>query len=482
MSIVSYRGSKLQPAPLIEINEVFQKTPNGEVLGKTYTINVIGKIVSYKGSPTSSGTFNTGVGYLADENVADNARLGAILRKQEAIQELFGVEGGSFEVQSLDGSPPLRCNPRINSISFPAGQWYTQCDYNITLEADEIFPLDTPNSGLELISDATETWSLDTEESAEDENLPRIYRLTHNVSAVGKRIFNSIGVVDRQPWERARDYVIARLGYDASQILSSGINNLPTYYGGFNHIRNENKDELGGSFTVTETWIITSGSSLEDFSVETSKAIDTGLTRVSINGNITGLEERNSTMGLTTHKYTNALSKFSIASGLAFSRAQTYSGYSLNIQPISERIGRNPVTGTISYGYEYDNRPSNIVSGALSEAISITDNLDTQTIAIIPVLGRRAGPVLQDLGTSSQITRQLDIQVVMPFATFGDNSQSSIQSALFGQRPTNQLSGIINAADPANNGFSQSYIQSNVENWSPKDGRYSRNITWIMEL
>ena len=83
----------------------------------------------------------------------------------------------------------------------------------------------------------------------------------------------------------------------------------------------------------------------------------------------TGLEQRDANMAITTSKYDNALTRFSYASGVALDRAQSYSGLTLNIIPLTSVIGRNPIAGTITYNYEYDNRPRRLILGAKSEAI-----------------------------------------------------------------------------------------------------------------
>ncbi len=482
MGTVSYNSQKIIPAPFASINKVYQKSANGEILGKIYNIVLAGTLVSHKGSPSSSGTFWNQTGYPPDESVGETSKLGAILRKQKALMQLFSDEGRSLEIQSLDGTQPMKCNPRVISIDFPNGQWFTQAPFTINLEADTIYPIEIQDSGLGYLSDANETWNIETDEQAEDENSPRIYRLSHTVSAIGKRFYNEDGSFTKQPWEHARDYVLPRLGFDSNVALSSGVNNLPSYYGGYNHTRSETRDEGGGSYSVTETWILTSGTALEDFTIETNKESNSALTRVSIQGNITGLEQRDSNLNLTTSKYQNALSRFTLASGLALSRAQVYSGYTLNIVPVLDRVGRNPVAGTINYGFEYNDRPSTIVSGALSEVISISDGLDTNTIAIIPVLGRARGPVLQPLSTRGELSRQLSIELVMPRPTFASNSLSDLQSAFFGQRPVEAVSGIISAVSPANQGFSLVYMTQNTESWIATEGRYSRNISWIYEL
>lgn len=487
MSHVIYNSKRLIPAPFVSITKNYQKSGNGDIIGKTYNITLNGTIVAWMGSPTSSGSFWTTSGYPPDETLTANDRLWAIQRKQAAIRELFSDEGLQFEVQALNGMNPVRCNPRINEISFGEGTWYDKCEYTIQLECDELYP-DTEDSYDQYISNATEEWSVDTNDEAESLSLPRTYTLTHNVSAVGKKFFDDTGAQPQLPWQYARDYVLGKLGFDSTMALSSGVSNLPSFYGGWNHSRNNSINESEGSYSVTETWVLASGSALEELNIDQSKSMDSALTKVSIRGNIRGLEQRNSNLSLLSSKWTNAQTKFAEASGLAYLRAQQYSGLSnLNIDPISTTIGKNVTQGTIDYTYEYDNRPMNLVEGALSESITISDNVGGELFASIFVLGRTRGPVLQDLGTKPGNTRTLNIELIVPPPTISDRTVATAKSVMITNKPSSNpaysgsIYNLIYAANPLNNGFSTVYQNQPQESWDFRNGRYNYSTVWNYE-
>lgn len=486
MSTVSYDGKKLIPAPLVSISKSYQTTGDGRKIGAVYTIVVNGTMVAYKGSPNSAGTFHILSGYPDDEGVANASRLKAILVKQQAIRDLFSVDGLSFEIQSMDGSQPMKCNPRVISVDVPEGLWYDTAPYTVTLEADLIYPINE-DEFTEYINSAEETWGVETDDSrGESESISRVYTLSHSVSAQGKRYFDETGTLVKPAWQQAREYVLSRLGFDSQIALASGVLNLPSYYAGYNHLRTQNIDEEGGGFSVTETWILTSGTALEDFSVSKQTSLQDGLEHVSIEGNVVGLEQRNSDMSLSISKYSNALTKFATASGLAFSRAQNYGGATLNIVPVATTIGRNPIAGTINYSFEFDNRPSNIISGARSELITISDNMAGDVFASIPVLGRARGPVLQDINTITQTEKSLSIELFVDRASFGTNTLTDIKNA-FNNNPrvnpvtSGQFANIVAAANPLNNGFTTVFTNPPQENWIPKTGQYSYTISWTYQ-
>jgi len=99
-SRVSWGNSLLIPAPLVGISKQYLTTGDGTKIGSTFNITVNGVICADRGSPTSSGTLLTDFSQSDIEVIDADSRLGSIIRKQEAIRDLFSVDGLSFEVQS----------------------------------------------------------------------------------------------------------------------------------------------------------------------------------------------------------------------------------------------------------------------------------------------------------------------------------------------------------------------------------------------
>lgn len=490
---VRYGNKALIPVGSVDIQKVYQTTGDGTKIGSLFNITLQGKVIAYKGSPMSDGTFWTNTGYPADESLTADQYFNSLSRKVEGIRQLFATDGLSLELQDTLGSVPIKCNPRIKSVSFPAStQWFNVVDYTVELEADILYGAaflgPSGESTFEsMISEASESWNIEfndepqfTGQTTLDFKASQSYRLTHSISATGKRFYDENGNVVKPAWQQARDYVLPRLGLDQDRITASGVLNLPSYYGGFNHARTENVDEVGGGYSVTETWIVASGSALEDINVTVRKENSTDLTSVSIDGRITGLETRDSNFQVTRTRYEAAANKFAQVSGLIYSRAKEISGYNLNIQPTSYSIARSHTQGTINYSYEYNDRASNIVSGSLFEQISLTDNLAGDVFAEIPILGRAAGPILQDIGTKTAGRRGLSINLTVPKSS-PTASVASLQSAFQTPRANPTYSGniqtILTAATPA--GYSQVFQSEPQESWDPWTGTYSMNTSWV---
>jgi hypothetical protein len=318
------------------------------------------------------------------------------------------------------------------------------------------------------------------------------FKLSHSISARGKKHYTGAGLV-RQAWEEAREFVVPRLGYDSTQIQSSGVMNLnPAQFGAYNHIRTQQIDELGGNFSVTESWVIVNptgsgiaGQALEDFTCSIRSNTEDSTTVVSIEGTIVGLEEVSygtnpGDYTVTVDKYTNALEYWNAIDGALklYPRAKAISGLTLNSSPKTQVVTHNPPRGEITYNFEYDNRPSNCITGSLSEVFVVTDENPADMIAIITVLGRSAGQLLQDLSTTTARKRSLDIEVVMSGTNTCPNSAANV-TLLMAASPASQVDDIVDAFQTELEGnYAQVFRTQDQARWEPRTGRYGRNIQW----
>lgn len=474
MAAITYDGNAIIPAPFVSIGKVYQKSPDGSILGTLFSLTLTGKIFPYKGSPKSDGTFWTLSGYPPDEVKTDDQMLAAINAKQEALRRLFADEGKQLLIQPWDGSSPLQCNPRDISIEFAGGLWYNDLDYTINLQCDQILGLINSSDEDNLtvyISDAAESWQIELNENVpENEFQQQTFRISHTVSAVGKKFYNTDGTVTLQAWQQAQAYVLPRLGMDLTRLAAPSSLNVPSYLTGFNQVRAETVDERGGSYSVTESWLASSGSALEEFTISVQSGIQDGLVHVGIQGTINGLEVRNSGYAIQTTKYTNATTKWNTVQSQLLSRAQTYGGITLNPIPVTQNIGKNPVHGVYNYNVEFNNRPTYLVAGAKSEVITIHDAGGTDVVARVGILGRAAGPILQPIGTVTETTRSLNVEVVMPVV-----STNTFQ-AWSGGAP--DYTPIINIAKPQAN---QVYMTEFSKSFNPRDGHGSLQLTWLYQ-
>jgi hypothetical protein len=518
MGTVSYDGKKIIPAPFVNINKTYSRSEDGHKIGSTFNLTLTGKLLPHRGSPYASGTtpddaFWTLSGSPPDE---DNDGLSDLLLKQEMLRHLFANDGKVFEIQCAEGgTPPMKCYPHVLDVQFAEGPWVQYTDYTITLQAHEMFGMfdsedyrddedffrNQDGDNLHLES-ASEDWSLEISEEGERPGIEYSYRLTHNLNAIGKKAYDQNGSVS-EGWEQAKNWVGERAGIDNNFIHATSGLNLPAYYQALNHVLTENTNELGGSYAITETWVIASGTVLETMSLSIQDPGQTSTTTVSVDGNIRGLDTKTAKYTSDHHtatnlKYDGALAKWNelTAGGpshTVFNRAELYAGIPLNPTPKTKTRGINPVAGTISYTFEYDNRPTNFIQDALHEQITIADTKPADVIGRVVVLGRKQGPVLQDLDTRTEYKRALTVTAIMPIYS-GFSPSPAFQNQNYDLMSAANMQNMINASPHAKiqpfvdalhsnleDTYNQVFVESDSSNWNPLTGEYTRNTTWIYQ-
>lgn len=464
---VLYNSKSIIPAPFAVIAKDYQFTEDGTAIGASYTINLKGTLVAYKGSPNSSGVMWTSSGYPPDEptvQAGSTLRLKSILAKQAALRSLFSTNGLVLEIVPLDGSSPTSCNPRVKHIEFEEGNWFDVCKYTIVLEADS---LSGDTSGFsQLITRASEQWNV---ESLDE--LKKTYRLTHACSAQGKMKYNADGSIAAHGWEQARDFVLAKMPLGFQSSLLSGVTaNWTGTMNAYNYLRASQQDEQNGTFAANETWVCYDPNggppAIDECNISVRTNVDmSGRVTVGVEGNITGFEQRNNTTGsLTTTRYVNAESKWAIVQNELFSRASLAAGVTLNPTAVSTSLQSNDTTGVITYNWEYDNRPEPAIAGATYAKAVPSQNRAADVFADITILGRAIGPILQAIGTKTSRKTSVAVEVKMPPATMSFTPTEPDTNALVAPyQPTG----------------STVFVAEDTDQWDPMDGRYTRTVQWV---
>lgn len=470
MAICSYNNARIIPAPIFTFNKEYQTSQDGTKIGTLFTYSINGYLLSFNGSPDASGNFYTGSLYNPDgraeptylESLNEYNSVASIFRKQEALRELFSEDGHSLEFQAFDGSPAIKCNPRIKSINFNEGVWFNKCEYSIQLESDVVYingQIYGEDDYTDKISEASESWSIETVEDS-DADYQQTYRLTHTISATGKRFYDKDESLEKEAWEQAKSFCLSRAGYDSTVVVGSDLD-ISTL-SRFNYVKGENLDKLGGTYTLTESWILSNDGANEVFTVSTEK--NGSVTNVVVNGTITGL----STDDSIGNKLQSAENKWSIVQSQLYTRANLYSSKTLNTNPESYSVSRNSTTGVITYNYSYTDK-NNIFANAINESISITQSFGVDSFAEIFVLGRTKGPVLQPLDTFQSKKKTLSVS-----ATFPVDSIISYENPFL---TSSELSSLVDAVQPTG----QVFISDNNFSWNALTGEAEFSRSWTYE-
>ena len=471
----------------------------------------------------------TGLNRPPKQQIEPNLAATALITKQRALRALFAQDGQRVEITDFNyDNPAVICYPRLVDIQFSEGIWVDKCDFTITLEADTLLHGDKvdnegtfiiPNNGETqenttetallgslsgaFINDYSEDWSIEVDESTgESPDLPFSYRITHSLNATGKTHYTP-GEERLVAWEQARKFVTDRLSDDVTDYpnimgqIGSGTINLVDSFGGFSHVRNESIGQSAGTYTVTETWLLASGTAYENYSSSVSSDTSSAFVGVNIDGTIKGLSQISPSGHGSEDKpsaFDNAMSKYIAVSnsgqfGLIsdiYKRANNLVAVELNSQPLSISVGTNDYLGEITYSTQFDNRPTNIISGVLTESISVNDTYPGDVFAVIPVLGRKTGPVLQYIGGRTEYTRDLSINLLMDYTKI---PYGSGRNTLLLKKPSviepsaTQIGNLIKELSPQGEpGIRKYFVNPPSESWEPKTGSYSFNLTWTYEL
>jgi hypothetical protein len=374
-----------------------------------------------------------------------------------------------------------------------------------------------------FIADFSEDWSIEVNdangETYVDGNgvtqiLPKSYRISHSLNATGKKhyMMKEDESVEKIPaWESAKRFVISRLNNNADITgypnilgqIGSGTINLINLYGGFNCVRTESLSEAGGTFSVTENWFLASGTAYENYNINLSTSNSDPFISVSIDGNIKGLSTITPSgeiyggtqpSGDSIRPYDNAIKKYNDISnnGLfgvgsdIYKRANNMVAVALNSQPMSVSLGTNEYTGDLTYSLAFNNRPTNIISGVISESLQISDTYPGDVFAIVPVLGRATGPILQYIGGRTEYKRDVSLNLTMDYTKipYGSGRDPLMLKKPSVVEPTaTQIADLLKEVSPNGEpGVRKCFVSAPSESWSPKEGTYSFNISFTYEL
>jgi hypothetical protein len=434
-----------------------------------------GKTVAFKGSPNGSGTFWDQGGEPPDETVAADSRLTKLLRKKEAIRRLFANEGQLFEIQGYDGLNPSTCNPRIKSIVFNEGIWFDYIEYQINLEADIMYLAGASGSYEDkgiiepveyFVSKVAETWNLEPNDERK-----QFYKLTHNVSAVGKRHYDAAGHLTQEAWKNAQDWVLDHIGVDTNIKNSPNLLSLAGH-GVYQKLQTESTGESDGTYGVTETWVLFDPgadviAAFNDYSVTGRYSLETGQNIITVDGTITGFETYDQAGNIVNTRYASALAKWNAIEADIPTVAFAAFSVPVNSTAFSKTEGRNDITGVITYSHEFNDRRTPLITGAVTEIVSVSYNRSTNVFAQVPIIGRSDGPILQDIGTINAFTKTIQIEAVLLPETLNH----------------------VAPAEPSTDALVSLYIPSATQvfrdqddiSWSPHTGRYTRSVRWVYQ-
>ena len=519
---VTYGDYQFKPAPNVSYErETFSIKNNGKIIGGNYRVTLDGTLLPL-GQHSAKDVFEakeqlySGVKdsykvFIA-EFLGDASCTGYVMRGRPLVD--------SISVSSDDNGGYIQKAQYSIGLTFPVT--------SLTGSEDHL------GSGLNL-EDLSTSYSfsyLKKPVKYYGVEFPPVIEIQRSVSAVGQTTGSGV-ITDlsetgtNTALQNAVNYVTGiateDINFDFNYMLDLGESDT---YKTYLTDRSLSQDEIAGTVNVDDTFIaiatgipssfneasgyvpLASGSrylpagdfcAVDNFSLNVEKSNEDGLATVSIEGSVQGypsLAVQSGSFRVTgtggfdmarfyvTHCLDSGV--FANRAGMAYSGQESFvSGQPskhlsgvldlpINRKPLSETYGYNIDEGTISYSLQFNNRPDTCASGVLSENISITKNRPTDVYASLTVLGRAAGPILQDIGTKTAFTQDISIEAVVVPET------GCAESGFLNAAPIAQYNTIVDNLELSISGdYGTFFRTADNESYDVKTGRYSRSASWI---
>jgi hypothetical protein len=371
------------------------------------------------------------------------------------------------------------------------------------------------------------------------------YEIEHTLSAVGMTKFNANGVImpiEGAPWYQAWKYVDdklssedaddakdAKIDKDNFQLTSpstykigtwkpsAGSSNVATEladYKSYNRVRSSAIDVAAGAYSVTSSFTMSNEPYVYDVSAQFSND-ESGTVSLTVEGTIIGLSEQN-IKGNVNDKITKARLGYDAISGGGWCTdskghilADTiYAKYykqgdscagALSLDKCARAITvtENKTAGTISFNVAYKALSTDVYNlkyaftGAITATLTISDENQgnpgpsVEVVAIIPIIGRKKGPVIQNMGTTRERSRTASIEVLVNQTCRYPAKGKEIASIAFGKLAEYKPGGKANAENPltfyGTGDADNIYVQDTREEWDWASGRYQASIQWVYE-
>jgi len=443
---------------------------DNQLVGKTYNVSISG----------------TALISTASSMLVKGQRQGEVMTIVKDGMLIPSLSYGKLEIASYGATAKkiIFQVAKLVSVSTPeqtedsAGVQYAE--YTYTFECSKLTGDEFADTNDDQIVSISDSWQVSQnsefgKNTAEDSdsNFYRTWTITRNLNVVAKAKDNST-----MSYATAKSYADNLLVDDP--LLESGVGankdyagkvielGIPDTYTAYNHVRERTQDIAEGSCSVTDTWVVgkyaATSSITFDITADEKAEFDTCAATLTVQGYEVGDPD---SANPTTTAYANAVNLFSTikstldtAAGAAFTAAG-YSG--LRSTPTSVSQTDNQTDGSITYNATYDNQVITY-TGAIAESVNVTYSNDdgaNEVVAIIPVLAKADGPVLQTFGTTNEKTININFTLQMSRANRGSKPNGVSAAEGYASIPTNALR------------------RTKTESWNPKNGQYNLTLEWV---
>ena len=401
------------PMPRYSISREDMTTGDGTYINSKTTINITGTAAIKKNDSQNMLTSGQRQGRIMGESI------NAINFNRDAWPQ-HGI--GALTIGAYGGGTTIDFpNARVTAIELPEqnedSAGVQNLEYTFTFEsyADTNISSNTggasaPPTPTQLLSTVEESWDFSpgdsfafTGDAATVDDPFRTFTLSRTLSATGLKKFNGSDMDDDgEAWRQAQLHIKARASYNPStQIDKDPLNNtdiknpffpmnmgkkgedeilfdFSNEYDFYNWVRTVQSDQAGGTYSVTDTWLVSDKTQKATHEIEISVEGDQegkGIT-VNVNGTVQGLSKLTPIQQQKEDKLTNAQASYGAikatcydAALAAYNRFGGRLGASLIDIIRSESMSETKSAGTITFSRVY-NDIEIITPGAAREEVT----------------------------------------------------------------------------------------------------------------
>lgn len=464
------------------VQKDYERNTAGIAMAEKHTITVKGAIAATGGNSSSLNDLITAAGSAS--NISANTTQIATLTLDIEGSRTFEYDNARLTSFSSSDPPEDTAGIQYIEVSFTFEAYQAAGDY-LLASSSESLEVKKEEDRLSVVNNDIASNTLNFG-----------YTVTHTLSAQGIN-GSTDAYTEAQGWVTSRLKASSKslsLTKDGNSSALKSAVNIDDLMGSLpdiecNAVRSVNADPASGSYSATSTFFRTGSNSTCDITVNIERT-ENGDVTCTANGSIQGL----STDGIlsnTSSKFLNASSAFSAICGNFGAGSKVYGVISTlfgKIQPegvvlddfaIGLTVGENKTNGSMNFNVTYRAYPAavkalmNTIGNCLSATITIThdnesgNSLDTQVFASIPIIGRTSGPILQDMKTTRERKKSVNVEAVVKPISRSPGNDGPRKACL-----TEAIKYV-----PAGTVF-----RSNVNsNWDFAAGRASASIEWTYQ-
>ena len=359
-----YGDYYFSPMPLLNYSVEYTYDSDDELLYKMTTYSLTGSLL------TPTGDF------------------GDMMVQKQALEDALGSGNQPFVIMH-DAVVAASGDPIVGSVSFDEGVWVNRVDYTAELTIKDA------SASTGNVESFVETWGF-----TEDENRRNII-VNHTATAKGI----DTAATGNNALENAKTYVLTHTGYSTIPAFVPAFTEGSGTLTAYSSFRTENADEGEKTYEVNEEFILSSGVYKYNQSA-TFDVNEDGLITVSIEGDVTGLGRGND-VGLAnaTIGWGHLRDRLPTTASGVYTRYG--GGKTLNITPKSYSLGENSDAGMITYSYTFEDAVDTLPSGITDFTMTKSTQEPVKLYASHAIVNKVDGPVVQDLGTSTEGTVSL---------------------------------------------------------------------------